>query len=55
VDEQFLLEDSKSGVTSAADLCADSRTSAQYLLSHYVRMQGLSVSQACTSSSSSSS
>jgi len=46
VDEQFLLED-KSSVTSAADLCTESRTTAQRLLSHYVRMQGLAISQAC--------
>jgi len=45
VDEQFLLED-KSSVTSAADLCAESRTAAQRMLSHYVRMQGLAISQA---------
>jgi len=52
VDEQFMLEDSKSAVTSASDLCVESRASAQYLLSHYVRMQGLAVSQARSSSSS---
>jgi len=46
VDEQFLLED-KSCVTSTADLCAESHTTAQHLLSHYVRMQGLAVSQVC--------
>ena len=45
VDEQFLLED-KSCMTSAADLCTESRTTAQRLLSHYVRMQGLAISQA---------
>ena len=44
VDEQFLLED-KSCVTSAAELCTESRTSAQHLLSHYVHMQGLVISQ----------
>jgi len=47
VDEQFLLED-KSCVTTAADLCAESRSTAQHLLSHYVRMQGLAISQACS-------
>ena len=46
VDEQFLLED-KSTVTSAADLCSESRMTAQHLLSHYVHMQGLAISQAC--------
>ena len=44
VDEQFMLED-KSYVTSAADLCTESRTTAQRLISHYVRMQGLAISQ----------
>ena len=44
VDEQFLVED-KSCVTLSSDLCTESRTTAQHLLSHYVRMQGLAVSQ----------
>lgn len=44
VDEQFLLED-KSCMTSSSELCSESHTAAQRLLSHYVRMQGLAVSQ----------
>lgn len=44
VDEQFMVED-KTNKTSSGQLCAESKSTAQRLLSHYVRVQGLAVSQ----------
>ncbi|XP_059810888.1 vacuolar protein sorting-associated protein 51 homolog [Hypanus sabinus] len=43
-DEQFLGQD-HSLVTPVTVLCADARESAQRLLNHYVKVQGLNVSQ----------
>ncbi|XP_072101871.1 vacuolar protein sorting-associated protein 51 homolog [Mobula birostris] len=43
-DEQFLGQD-HSPVTPVTVLCADARESAQRLLNHYVKVQGLNVSQ----------
>jgi hypothetical protein len=47
-DEWFNIEDHHgSGIlTSEAEICTGMRAAAQELLNHYVRMQGLSVSQA---------
>ena len=47
-DEWFNIDDRYgSGIlTSEAEICSNMRAAAQELLNHYVRMQGLSVSQA---------
>lgn len=44
VDELFNIEPRKE-LTQASELCVNMRSAAQDLLNHYVRMQGLSVSQ----------
>ncbi|XP_043931749.1 vacuolar protein sorting-associated protein 51 homolog [Protopterus annectens] len=43
-DEQFLVQD-HSPVTPVTALCADAREAAQKLLNHYVKVQGLIISQ----------
>jgi hypothetical protein len=47
-DEWFNIDDRYgSGIlTSETEICSNMRAAAQELLNHYVRMQGLSVSQA---------
>ena len=43
-DEQFMLDDT-AAVTSLTDLCKDTEDTAQRLLNHYVKVQGLTISQ----------
>ncbi|XP_030075225.1 vacuolar protein sorting-associated protein 51 homolog [Microcaecilia unicolor] len=43
-DEQFLVQD-RSPVTAVTSLCSEAREAAQKLLNHYVKVQGLIVSQ----------
>ncbi|XP_069501046.1 vacuolar protein sorting-associated protein 51 homolog isoform X2 [Ambystoma mexicanum] len=43
-DEQFLVQD-HSPVTAVTSLCAEAREAAQKLLNHYVKVQGLIISQ----------
>ena len=45
-EEQFML-DHKSTVTQSSELCNEARDTAQKLLNHYVRVQGLTISQVC--------
>lgn len=43
-EEQFPFDD-LTGITTSSQLCADTRDVAQKLLNHYVRLQGLAISQ----------
>ncbi|XP_070539803.1 vacuolar protein sorting-associated protein 51 homolog isoform X2 [Ptychodera flava] len=43
-DEQFLVDD-KSKVTSLTEICNEAKDAAQKLLNHYVKFQGLTISQ----------
>lgn len=43
-DEQFLVQD-QSPVTPVSTLCAEARETARRLLTHYVKVQGLAISQ----------
>lgn len=43
-DEQFMVVD-KAQVTPCSELCGEAKSSAQRLLNHYVRVQGLTISQ----------
>ena len=39
--------DHRSTVTQCSELCNEARDTAQKLLNHYVRVQGLTISQVC--------
>lgn len=43
-DEQFAIEDQE-GLTSVSDICAETKETAQKLLDHFVKVQGLNISQ----------
>ena len=43
-DEQFII-DSKTPTTPCSTLCTDAKDTSQKLLNHYVRVQGLTISQ----------
>lgn len=44
IDESFDIDDGE-GLTLVSDLCSEARTSAQKLLDHFVKVQGLNISQ----------
>ena len=43
-EEQFILDDHTT-VTSVSELCVEAKDIAQKLLNHYVKVQGLTISQ----------
>lgn len=45
-EEQFMMTE-RFPVTMVTDLCNNSKDAAQKLLNHYVKVQGLSISQVC--------
>lgn len=45
-EEQFMVEDRQPGAP-VAELCRLAKATAQRLLNHYVRVQGLTISQVC--------
>ena len=44
-EEQFLADSKTSPVTAGSDLCNETKGTAQKLLNHYVKDQGLTLSQ----------